>query len=300
MSLPRRLAWLAGAFLIGHAAAQESMTLTKIRETGVIVLGYRDASIPFSYLDEQRKPIGYSLDLCYHIAEAAKATLKLRHLDIKLVPVTSATRIPFLVNEVIDLECGSTTNALERQQMVSFTHTIFVSACRMVSKKSSRIRTALDLRGRTVVSTAGTTSIKVLSDLNTSRGLEMSIVSRADHFESFQMVTTDRAAAFAMDDVILHGLVASTRDPDGYTISTEALSTEPYGIVLRANDREFKKIADGALVQLFRSGEIERIYNKWFQSPIPPGGINLRLPMSPALKRVFANPTDSADPSRYQ
>jgi glutamate/aspartate transport system substrate-binding protein len=283
----------AMALLVHDAAAQNSMTLKKVVETGVITLGFRVGSIPFSYLDDKQRPIGYSMDLCDVIVGAVKARLNLKNLEVKYIPVTAANRMPLVGNDIVDLECGSTTNTVERQKKVSFTVTTFVAAGRLVSKKTSNIRTIEDLRGKAVVSSAGTTSVAVLAEINRSRDLGMRVLVAKDHNESFQMVDADRAAAFLMDDVILHGLVASTMRPQDYVISDEALSNEPYGIIVRKDDPEFKNIADNALINLFKSGEINRIYQKWFQSPIPPWQINLQMPMNDALKKAIANPSDS-------
>lgn len=283
-----------------HAVAQESATLRKIKESGIISIGFRDASIPFSYLDKQQRPIGYSIDLCYRIVDAIKTKMKLPGLEVMLRPVTPGNRISFVVNDIIDLECGSTTNNIERQRDVAFSVTTFVASGSLVSKKSSAIESLQDLKGMTVASTAGTTYMKALADANRMRRLEMRIISGRDHAESFHLVETDRAAAFVMDDVLLHGLVALARDPAAYAIHNVDLSAEPYGLVIRKNDPEFKKVVDEAIVDLFRSGDIQQIYRKWFLAPIPASKINLQLPMSPALRKAIAVPTDSGDPAEYR
>lgn len=283
----------------GAAWAQESPTLRKIKETGVLSLGYRDSSIPFSYLDSRQQPVGYSMDLCMRVAAAVKQRLGLDALEIQLTPVTSATRLPLVASHVIDLECGTTTNNAERQKQVAFTVTTFVAHSRIASRRSRPINTLPDLHGKTVVSTAGTTSIAMLVKLNSTQAMEMNILAGKDHVQSFRMLESGRADAFAMDDVLLHGLIESSTDASAFLVSPEALSVEPYGIALRKDDPEFKRLADEALIALFRSGEIERIYRKWFESPIPPLGINLRLPMSSALRKLLASPTDSARVSDY-
>lgn len=295
------LAALLGlGLLAGGARAEESLTLRKITETGIVSIGYRDGSIPFSYLDRKQRPIGYSIDICLRIVDALKAHLKLPGLEVQLRPITSANRIPLVVNDIVDLECGTTTNNADRQKRVAFTMTTFVALSSLVSKKTSNIRSVEDLKGEAVVSTAGTTHIKALADLNRARHLGLNILAGRDHVESFQMVDADRALAFAMDDVLLYGLVASAKNPADFTIHNSGLSVEPYGIALRKNDPEFKKIADEAIVALFKSGEINSIYQKWFQSPIPPNQINLQLPMSAALKKVIAHPTDSGEQADYR
>ncbi len=286
--------------LAPSAWGQGSPTLSKVEQTGMITLGYRVGSVPFSYLDEKLNPIGYSMDLCYKIVDAVKVRLKLRHLQVKLFPVTSATRIPLVVNGTVDLECGVTTNTLERQKSESFSVTTFVAASRLLAKKSSNIQTLSDLQGDPVASTVGTTSIRYLHEVNQAQKLDMKILAGLDDAESFQMVQNDRAVAYVMDDVLLRSLVAGVKNPAEFSISAESLSIEPYGIPMTKGDAAFKQLADDVLVGLFRSGEIHTIYNKWFQSPIPPKGINLQLPMSAALKRAIAAPTDTADPKHYE
>jgi glutamate/aspartate transport system substrate-binding protein len=284
----------------GQVLAQElTGTLKKIKDSGSITIGHRDASVPFSYLDDKQQPIGYSMELCAKIVEAIKTELKLPSLQVKLNPVTSSTRIPLLANGTIDMECGSTTNNLERQKQVSYVYTTFVTANRILSKKSSNITRLEDLKGKPIVSTSGTTNIKQITELNASKGLGMNIMVAKDHAEAFLMVETDRAVAFAMDDILLFGLAAGSKSPNDYTVSNEALSVEPYAIMVQKDDAAFKKLADSAIAGLFKSGEINKIYGKWFQSPIPPKNINLNLPMSEKLKAVLAKPTDSGDPNAY-
>jgi glutamate/aspartate transport system substrate-binding protein len=281
------------------ASAQEG-TLKKIKDTGSITIGHRDASIPFSYYDDKQRPIGYAMDLCHRIVDAVKKELKMQKLDVKYQLVTSANRIPLMANGTIDLECGSTTNNLERQKQVWFTITHFVTANRFVAKRSAKLNTLDDLKGKTVVSTAGTTNIKQITELNTQKNLGVNIVSANGHPEAFLMVETGRAAAFVMDDILLYSLVATSKAPKNYAISKDALSVEPYGIMLRKDDEAFKKVVDAAMTQIYKSGQINGIYQKWFQKAIPPKNVNLNLPMSAQLKKVIANPTSSGDPSDYK
>ena len=290
---------IAVALATAFAAGAQAQTLDKIKKDGAITIGHRDASIPFSYFDDKQQPVGYSMDICMKIADAVKAELKMPNLKVNLNPVTSATRIPLMANGTIDLECGSTTNNLDRQKQVSFAPTTFVTANRLVSKKSANITKLDDMRGKALVSTSGTTNIKQVTELNGSRNLGMNIAAAKDHAEAFLMVETGRAVAFAMDDILLYSLVASSKAPAEYVITNEALSVEPYGIMMRKDDPAFKHVVDAAVMNLMKSGEIEKIYNKWFMSPIPPKGINLNLPMSAALKKAVANPTDSGDPAKY-
>jgi glutamate/aspartate transport system substrate-binding protein len=284
----------------GLAAAQQQGTLKKIQESGSITIGHRDASIPFSYYDDKQQPVGYAMDLCMRIVDAVKAELKLPKLDVKYQLVTSANRIPLMANGTIDLECGSTTNNLDRQKQVAFTITHFVTANRWVSKKASNVKTLADLKGKTIVSTAGTTNIKQITEINAAQNMGMNIISANGHPEAFQMVETGRAVAFVMDDILLYSLVAQSRSPADYVISADALSVEPYGIMMRRDDAAFKKVVDNAMIQTYKSGAINAIYGKWFLKPIPPRNVNLNLPMSEQFKKVISNPTDSGDPGVYK
>jgi glutamate/aspartate transport system substrate-binding protein len=297
-TIPFAAAVLASAIAL-PAAAQQG-TLDKIKSSGSITIGHRDGSIPFSYYDDQQKPVGYAVDLCLRIVDAVKADLKMPKIDVKYQLVTSANRIPLMANGTIDLECGSTTNNLERQKTVWFTITHFVTANRWVAKKSANLNKLADLKGKTIVSTAGTTNIKQMTELNAAHNLGMNIISANGHPEAFQMVETGRAVAFAMDDILLYSLAAQARSPGDYAISAEATSVEPYGIMLRKDDAAFKKVVDAAMVNLYKSGQINPIYEKWFLKPIPPKGINLNIPMSDQFKKVVANPTDSGDPAAYK
>jgi len=283
----------------GQAAAQEG-TLKKIRDSGAITIGHRDASVPFSYYDDKQRPIGYAMDLCARIVEGVKAELKLPNLKVNYQLVTSANRIPLMANGTIDLECGSTTNNLDRQKQVAFTITHFVTANRWIAKRTSKIGKLEDLKGKTIVSTAGTTNIKQITEINGQKSLGMNIISANGHPEAFQMVETGRAVAFVMDDILLYGLAAQSRSPKDYEISKEALSVEPYGIMLRRDDAAFKKVVDNAMVQTYKSGAINAIYDKWFQKPVPPKNVNLNVPMSEPFRKVIKNPTDSGDPKDYQ
>jgi glutamate/aspartate transport system substrate-binding protein len=274
-------------------------TLAKTKETGAITLGHRESSVPFSYYDDKQQVVGYAMDLCYRIVDAVKRELKLDKLEVKLNPVTSATRIPLIANGTVDLECGSTTNNLEREKQVSFTITHFVTANRFVSKKAANLKTVEDLRGKTIVSTSGTTNIKQITEINAQKGLNLNILAAKDHAEAFLMVETGRAAAFVMDDIIMYSLVAGSKAPGDYAISADALSVEPYGIMLPRGDAPFKKVVDEEMIATYRSGTVNTIYDKWFLSPIPPKGINLNVPMSTSFKKVIASPTDSGDPAVY-
>ncbi len=293
---------LTAAFCAGQANAEElTGTLKNIKETGAITIGYRDSSIPFSYLDDNQKPIGFAIDICYKIVDAVKKELKLDKLEVKLNPVTSSTRIPLLANGTIDLECGSTTNNPERLKQVAFTNTHFLTATRFVSKKSSKINSIDDLKGKSVASSSGTTNIKQLTEANAARNLGINIIPAKEHAESFLMVETDRAVAAVLDDILLASFVGGSKDPDVYVISTDAFSKpEPYGIMLRKDDPAFKKVVDAATAALYQSGEGQKLYDKWFMQKIPPKGLNLNAPISAELKHEFAKPSDSPDPDSYK
>ncbi|KPK15840.1 MAG: ABC transporter, partial [Betaproteobacteria bacterium SG8_41] len=292
---------LAATAMTGHADAQQlTGTLKKIKDTGSIVIGHRESSIPFSYYDDKQKVVGYAVDLCLRIVDAVKTHLKMDKIDIKYNPVTSATRIPLMANGTIDLECGSTTNNLTRQKQVSYTITHFVTATRFVSKKADNLKTVNDLKGKTVVSTSGTTNIKLATKFNVEKKLGMNIIAAKDHAEAFLTVQTGRAAAFFMDDILLYSLVATSKNPQDFAISADALSVEPYGIMVRKDDPAFKKVVDAAMTQIYKSGAISGIYEKWFLKPIPPKGVNLNVPMSTQMKKVVATPTDSGKPEDYE
>jgi glutamate/aspartate transport system substrate-binding protein len=277
------------------AAAQEG-TLKKIKDSGSITIGHRDASVPLSYYDDKQQPIGYAMDLCAKIVDAVKAELKMPAIKVNYQLVTSANRIPLMANGTIDLECGSTTNNIPRQEQVWFTMTHFVTANRWVAKKSANIKSLNDLKG----TTAGTTNIKQITEINAAQNLGMNIISANGHPEAFQMVETGRAVAFVMDDIILAGLAAQARSPGDYAISDVGLSVEPYGIMLRKGDTAFKAVADKAMTEVYKSGQINAIWSKWFEKPIPPKGINMHLPMTEVFKKVVAKPTDSGDPKVYE
>lgn len=300
MKLAKLFAVLISAgVLAGTAQAQETGTLKKIKDSGSITLGVRDSSIPFSYLDDKQSYQGYSIDLCMKAVTAIQKHLGLTALNVKLNPVTAATRIPLMANGTIDLECGSTTNNLERQNQVAFAPTMFVAVNRLLAKKSANISTLADMKGKTLVSTSGTSPLKVVTGLNGERSLGMNILAAKDHAEAFLMLETGRAVAFAMDDILLASQAANSKAPGDYAITKEGLSVEPYAIMMRRDDPAFKKVVDTAIGNVYKSGEINAIYAKWFTSAIPPKGINLNLPQADQLKAVFAKPTDSGDPAAY-
>jgi glutamate/aspartate transport system substrate-binding protein len=294
-------ATLAALVSVPTASADElTGTLAKVKELGYITIGHREASIPFSYLDDKRQPVGFAMDICARIVEAVKRELKLDKLEVRYQLVTASSRIPLLANGTIDLECGNTTNNAERQKQVAYTNTHFLTASRFLSKVDSNIKSIADLKGKTIVSPAGSTNIRQALEFNNRLNLGMTIVPAQDQGEAFLMVETGRAVAFVQDDIVLAGLIAIAKDPKAYVISEDAFSKpEPYGIMLRRDDAAFKALADAATSALYGSPEGQALYAKWFTQAIPPKGINLNIPMSPALKRAFEKPTDSPDPASY-
>ncbi|MDR9848656.1 amino acid ABC transporter substrate-binding protein [Herbaspirillum huttiense F1] len=301
MKLLKLAGVLVGASVLMSSVHAEEFTgrLKKIKDSGTLTLGVRDSSIPFSYLDDKQSYQGYSIDLCLKAATAIQKKLGLTSLNIKMVPVTSATRIPLIANGTTDISCDSATNNQERWNQVAFSVTEFVTANKFLSKKSANLKTLDDLKGKTVVSTSGTSNLKQITALNAERNLGMNILAAKDHAEAFLMVETGRAAAFVMDDILLSSLAANSKAPADYQVSSEALSVEPYGLILPKGDNDFKKVVDEALTVVYKGDDIKKIYAKWFQSPIPPKGVNLNVPMSPQLQAVLAKPTDSYDPAAY-
>ena len=285
---------IVAAITASAVSAQESATLKKIKDSGSISLGHRESSIPFSYYDDKQQVIGYSHELLLKVVDAVKAELKLTKLDTKLVPVTSQNRIPLVQNGTVDIECGSTTNNTERQKQVAFSNTIFIIGTRLMTKKDSGIRDFPDLAGKNVVTTAGTTSERLLRKLNEDKKLNMNIISAKDHGESFLTLETGRAVAFMMDDALLYGEMAKAKRASDWAVVGTPQSREAYGCMLRKDDPGFKKLVDAAIAKTMGSGEIEQIYNKWFMAAVPPKGLNLNFVMSDDMKALFKSPNDKA------
>ena len=282
------------AFAVTPVMAQESPTLKKAKDTGSMTLGHRESSIPFSYYNDQQQVIGYSQDLMLKAVEGIKNELKLAKIETRLMPVTSANRITLVQNGTVDIECGSTTNNLERQKQVGFSTTIFVIGTRLLTKKDSGIKDFPDLAGKNVVTTAGTTSERLLRKMNEDKQLKMNIISAKDHGEAFLTLETGRAVAFMMDDALLYGEMAKAKKPGDWIVTGTAQSKEAYGCMVRKDDLEFKKVVDAALTKAMTSGEADKIYAKWFMSPIPPKGLNLNMPMSDEMKALYKAPNDKA------
>jgi glutamate/aspartate transport system substrate-binding protein len=273
-------------------AGELTGTLKKIKDTGQITIGHRESSIPFSYLDDQQKPVGYAMDLCMKIVEAVKTELKMPNLKVNLQPVTSANRIPLMQNGTIDLECGSTTNSVTRQEQVAFGPTYFVINVTAAVKKKSGIKRLADLNGKTISTTSGTTSVPLLKKYEKTANIGVKEIYGKDHAESFLLLSQDRSTAFIMDDILLAGQIANTRNPGDYVILKESLRQEPYSMMLRKGDAAFKALVDKSIGVVMKSGDIDKIYAKWFTRPIPPKGINLNFPATAAIKEAFKNPND--------
>ncbi|MCC4114478.1 transporter substrate-binding domain-containing protein [Aromatoleum toluclasticum] len=278
--------------LAAPAHAQLTGTLQKIKDSGAITIGHRESSVPFSYLDANQKPIGYAMDLCGKVVDAIKAELKLSSLQVNYQAVTSQNRIPLMQNGTIDLECGSTTNSVARQQQVAFSVAYFVTSVRMAVRKDSGVKDIGDLNGKPVVTTTGTTSDQLIKMNEKGKTIDVRNIYGKDHADSFLMVESARAAAFVMDDILLAGLIASSKNPANFEIVGPSLRDEPYAVMMRKDDAPIKAIVDKTLTGLMKSGEVEKLYTKWFMNPIPPRNVNLNFPMSAAVKAAFQSPTD--------
>ncbi|WP_130834384.1 glutamate/aspartate ABC transporter substrate-binding protein [[Erwinia] mediterraneensis] len=279
----------------GAAQAEElSGTLKKINDNGVIVIGHRESSVPFSYYDNQQKVVGYSQAYSNAIAEAIKTKLNKPNLQIKMIPITSQNRIPLLQNGTYDYECGSTTNNIERQKQAAFSNTIFVIGTRLLVKKGGPIKDFDDLKGKTVVVTSGTTSEILLNKLNDEKKMEMRIISAKDHGDSFRTLETGRAVAFMMDDALLAGERAKAKKPDNWEIVGTPQSKEAYGCMLRKDDPQFKQLVDETIVKAQSSGDATQWFEKWFKQPIPPKNLNLNFELSDDMQALFKSPNDKA------
>jgi len=282
--------------LIGASAAAMTQdlegTLKKAKETGTFTVGYRESSLPLSYLGDALQPVGFSIELCKRVVDAVKTKLGTPDLTIKYNAVTSANRIPLVANGTVDIECGSTANMSARQKQVGFSYTVFVPQFRWIARAKGDINSAEDLRGRTVVVTAGTNTALFVNKMNNDDKLGMTVVQGKDHAESFLLVETGRASAWMEDDVLIAGFRANAKVPADFKLLDKSYPSDPYALMLRKDDPQFKALVDDSLAKLMRSGEFEKLYVQWFESPIPPKGINIQLPMSDALKRAINEPND--------
>ena len=277
----------AVALLATPAIAQElTGTLKKIKDTGTITIGHRETSIPFSYLDEKQQPIGYSMDICAAIVEEVKKELGVAQLTVKYNPVTPQTRIPLMANGTIDLECGSTTNTLTRQKQVGFGPTTYITGTKLLVKKSSKIKSYKDLRNKTVVVTQGTTNERIIKALSDKENLNIKFLNAKDHGESFLTVESGRAVAFSMDDILLYGLIAKAKSPKDYEVVGDFLSYDPYGQMYRKGDEDFGVVVRRAIARLMSSGDLAKLYDKWFLQKLP-SGETMGVPMSPLLKAAI-------------
>ena len=272
---------LLASGLASNAGAQ---TLQKVADANKITVSYREASVPFSYLIGSKTAIGFSVELVDAIVDDVRKKTKKPNLEVSTMAVTSQNRIPLMVNGTIDLECGSTTNNSTRAKDVTFSTNIFYTGTRLLTKKDSGIKNYADLAGKTVASTTGTTNAQVIRKYSADKKLDMQIVLGKDHDDSLLLVENDRAKAFAMDDILLFGLRANSKNPAALEVVGDSIQVEPYACFMRKDDPEFKKLVDGTLARLIKTGEFNRLYTKWFMSPIPPKGVNLNLPMSAELK----------------
>lgn len=290
------LACLALLATLGAAHAEElTGTLKKIKDTGVISLGNRESSIPFSYYDDQQHVIGYSYDIMMKIVDAIKTKLNMPNLQTKLIPINSQNRIALVQNGTIDIECGSTTNNLEREKQAGFSDSIFVYGIRMITRKNSGIHDFPDLKGKSVVTTAGTTDERLLRKLNEEKKMGMNIISAKDHGEAFLAVQQGRGVAFVMDEPLLYGERAKAgAKADDWAVVGTPLQVENYACMFRKDDPAFKKVADDTISHMMTSGEMTKLYTKWFMQPVPPRGLNLNYPMSAEMKELYAHPNDKA------
>ena len=274
---------LTALCMLASAPVWAQSTLDKVKASGSITLAYRESSIPFSYLDDKAQPVGFGVDICDRIVDEIKRTTGRTDLKVDRQAVTSANRIPLLSNGTIDLECGSTTNNSDRAKQVAFAINYFYTGTRFLVKADSGIKGLADLNNKIVVSTTGTTNYRIVRSLITEQKLPIELIAAKDHAESALLVQSGRAAAFAMDDILLYGLRASAQNPAGLAVVGEAIQIEPYAIMLRKDDPALKSLVDGVLAGMMKSGDFEKLYRKWFLSPIPPKGINLNAPMGKEL-----------------
>ena len=276
---------LTGAALVLTlpALAQTAGTLDKVKQSGAITLAYRESSVPFSYLDDKAQPVGFGHEICLKIVDEVKKVTGRADLKVNLQAVTSANRIPLLQNGTIDIECGSTTNNSTRGKQVQFAINYFYTGTKFLVKTGTSVKSIEDLKGKTIVSTTGTTNFQILRNLNEEKKLGIELLGAKDHADAALMVESGRAVAFGMDDILLYGLRASAQNPSSLAVVGDPIQVEPYAIMMRLDDTAFRKVVNDTLTGLMKSGDFTKLYTKWFMSPIPPKGINLNAPMSPEL-----------------
>ncbi|KXU85129.1 ABC transporter [Paraburkholderia monticola] len=293
--------WSTAALLVAAASASPgafaqdtTSTLAKIQQSGVIAIGHRETSVPFSYVDTNNQVVGFSQDLCNKVIDAVKVKTKRPDLKVRFIPVTSQNRIPLVQNGTVDLECGVTTNLAARQAQVTFADTFFVATTRLLTRKDSGIKDFPDLAGKTVVTNQGTTSERILRKMNEDRKMNMQIISAKDYGEGRLTLESGRAVAYMMDDVLLAGTRTLTAKPSDWIITGTPQSSEAYGFMMRRDDPEFRKLVDDTLEQTMKGPEIHTMYDRWFIKPVPPKNISFDFPMSDSLKQLYAQPNDKA------
>jgi glutamate/aspartate transport system substrate-binding protein len=285
---------LLGLDLSGASAQGLGVVLQKIKETGTITIGHREASVPLSYLDDSQKPIGFSLDLCGLVVDKVRAAIGMPSLKVEYQAVNSSNRIPLVKNRTVDVECGSTANTIQRQSEVAFSVTTYAPQFKWIALKSSGVKTTDDLKRKTVVVTQGTNTAQFVAKINAEKTLGLKILQGKDHAESFLLVQTGRAAAFMEDDILLAGLKATAAAPDDFVFLDDAFPSDPYAVVMSKDDPSLKRLVDDALTAAMKSGEYDRLYAKWFESPIPPRNVNLHFAQSEKLKGLIKSPSDKA------
>jgi glutamate/aspartate transport system substrate-binding protein len=285
---------LLGLGLSGASAQGLGLVLQKIKETGTITIGNREASVPFSYLDDSQKPIGFSLDLCGLVVDKVRATIGIANLKLEYQAVNSSNRIPLVKNRTVDIECGSTANTIPRQSEVAFSVTTYAPQFKWIALKSSGTKKTDDLKRKSVVVTQGTNTAQFVAKLNAEKALGLKILQGKDHAESFLLVQTGRASAFMEDDILLAGLKATAAAPDDFVFLEDAFPSDPYGLVVSKDDPGFKRLVDDVLMAAMKSGEYDKLYAKWFESPIPPRNVNLHFAQSEKLKGLVKSPNDKA------
>lgn len=284
------------------ASAQNDSRVDRIRQTGTITLGHPEASIPFSFLGNDEKPIGYSVEICQHIAKMVGKKLGIENIQVRYSPTTSATRLPLIGNGTIDLECGNTTNKEERKKFVAFSPTTFVAQVVLGARKDRGVdvNDLSSFKGKKITATSGGQTFKVVATLNAKNDLGITMIGAPDSSLAFIMMTSGRADGVVSDDGLLYAAVATSKNPEDFVVGSKGLEFAPYGIVEPKDDPKFKELVDSAVKSMMADGTIAKLYEKYFDSPIPPRGVNLHYPMSDALKRAIAHPTDSSDPADYR
>ncbi|HTH58846.1 MAG TPA: transporter substrate-binding domain-containing protein [Paraburkholderia sp.] len=294
-ALVARVCATAGvAYALSSAAQAPQPTLDKIKAANAIAIGYRETSVPFSYVDAHGQVIGFSQDICNKVIDAVKARTKHPALKVRFVPVTSQNRIPLIENGAVDLECGVTTNVRARRGDVAFSYTFFVASTRLLTHRHSGIHDFADLAGRTVVTNRGTTSERILRAMNAHKQMGMQILSAKDYAQGRALLESGRAAAYMIDDVLLQGVRSLTRHPDDWVLVGTPQSVEPYALVMRTGDPTFLQLVDDTLGALMKHGDLAAMYSKWFEHSVPPNGVNLHFPMTPQLRALYASPSDKA------